>query len=288
METINKIIEKLDQITTRKQTSLAEIPNFECVRLVKSIPAAPYNYSPSFYFVFQGKKKIIVEDETYFYKANQFLAISINIPASGCVVHGNENEPFLCIRLVNNATLAREVLDQLPYSSSEKTSHQLGLFVGQTTDSMQNVLLRLLELYDHPEDIDVLAPLYMRELYYYLLTSDNKDKIIQFINQGTGMERIKKITKTITDDFNKPLSVEQLAKIAGMSVSNFHASFKAATTMSPLQYQKKIRLLKAKQLLLSTRCTAQEAAFQVGYTSVSQFSREYSRFFGASPIKDVN
>lgn len=289
METSKQIIQKMNELALRDEASLPVIPDLEFFRLVKNVSGTtPHTYSPSFYFVFQGKKKIVVEDETYFYKSNQFLAISLNIPASGCVVHGNEQEPFLCIRLVNNSALAREVLDQLAFGISEKSANQLGLFVGETTFSMQNVLLRLLELYDHPEDISVLAPLYMKELYYHLLTSDNKEKIIQFVCQGTGMERIKKVTQLLTDEFNKPLSVENLAHYAGMSVSNFHANFKAATNMSPLQYQKRLRLLKAKQILMQTRCTAQEAAFQVGYVSVSQFSREYSRFFGSSPIKDIS
>lgn len=286
MNTSEKIIQLLLK-NTAEHISPDEIPDFSCIKLTKNINPTPNNYTPSFYFVFQGKKKILLEDETYFYKANQFLAISLNLPASSCVVHGSESEPFLSIKLNINLSMAREILNQLPALQAEKTSHQLGLFIGQTTEPMQNVLLRLLELYDHPEDIPILAPLFMRELYYHLFISENKDRIIQFINQGTGMERIKRVTKILTEKYNKSLSVEYLANQAGMSVSAFHANFKAATAMSPLQYQKRLRLLKAKQLLITSHCTAQEAAFEVGYTSVTQFSREYSRFFGNSPIRDI-
>lgn len=288
MDTTKKIIQLVLKNTINSPISSDIIPDFNCFKLTKSVDPTPNNYTPSFYFVFQGKKKIILEEETYFYKANQFLAVSLNLPASSCVVHGNDSQPFICLKLNINLSIAREILDQLPSLSTEKSSNQLGLFVGQTTAPMQDVLLRLLELYDRPNDISILAPLYLRELYYLLLTSENKDRIIQFINQGTGMERIKRVTKILTQDYNKPLSVEFLAHQAGMSVSAFHANFKAATTMSPLQYQKRLRLLKAKQLLVTTRCTAQEAAFEVGYASVTQFSREYSRFFGSSPIKDIN
>ncbi|HEY9640402.1 MAG TPA: AraC family transcriptional regulator, partial [Coleofasciculaceae cyanobacterium] len=148
-------------------------------------------------------------------------------------------------------------------------------------------VLRLTKLLDTPQDIPILAPLIIREIYYRLLISEQGKAVRQIATSGSNMQRIAEVIERLKADFAKPLRVEDLAGQAQMSASSFHHHFKAVTSMSPLQYQKQLRLLEARRLMLAENSDASNAAYQVGYESTSQFSREYSRLFGAPPIRDI-
>ena len=161
------------------------------------------------------------------------------------------------------------------------------LFIGSTSDQLTDALLRLARLLDTPQDIPLLAPMVIREIYYRLLNGLHGRRIAQIAINGTNMQRIAHVIQMLKSKFSEPIRVGDLAQMAHMSPSSFHFHFKAVTAMSPLQYQKRLRLLEARRLLLVEGRDAASAAYRVGYESASQFSREYSRMFGAPPISDV-
>src|SRR6266436_11455 len=160
---------------------------------------------------------------------------------------------------------------------------QRALFVGSTNDQLTDALLRLARLLDTPRDIPLLAPMVIREIYYRLLNGSYGQRIAQIVIKGTNMQRIAHVIQMLKRKLSEPIRVEDLAEMAHMSPSSFHAHFKELTAMSPLQYQKRLRLLEARRLLLVEGTDAASAAYRVGYGSASQFSREYSRMFGAPP-----
>ena len=162
-----------------------------------------------------------------------------------------------------------------------------GWFISDAAPPLIDCAIRLTKLLDTPQDIPFLAPMIIREIYYRLLVGEQGEAVRQIATSGSNMQRIAEVSKRLKADFTKPLRVEELAEQANMSPSSFHRHFKAVTSMSPLQYQKQLRLLTARQMLLAENIDATQAAYQVGYESTSQFSREYARMFGASPIKDI-
>jgi transcriptional regulator GlxA family with amidase domain len=147
--------------------------------------------------------------------------------------------------------------------------------------------LRLTKLLKTPEDIPFLAPMIIREIYYRLLTDQQGEAVRQVATSGSNMQRIAEIINRIKTDFTEPVRVEELAEQANMSAASFHRHFKAVTSMSPLQYQKQLRLITARQIMLAEAIDATQAAYRVGYESASQFSREYARMFGAPPMRDI-
>jgi len=162
-----------------------------------------------------------------------------------------------------------------------------GLFVSDADAPLIDCAIRLTRLLDAPQDIPFLAPMMIREMYYRLLLGEQSEAVRQIATSGSNMQRVAAVIRRIKAEFTKSLRVEALAEQANMSPASFHRHFKKVTSMSPLQYQKQLRLLEARRLMLAENADATNAAYQVGYESPSQFSREYSRMFGAPPIKDI-
>lgn len=171
--------------------------------------------------------------------------------------------------------------------ASKKERSIKGLFVSNADASLLDSALRLTQLLDIPQDIPILSPLIIREIYYRLLMGDQSEAVRQIATSGSNMQRIAEVIGLIKADFTQSLRVENLAEQANMSAASFHHHFKAVTSMSPLQYQKHLRLLEARRLMLAEDSDASNAAYQVGYESTSQFSREYSCLFGAPPLRDI-
>ncbi len=161
------------------------------------------------------------------------------------------------------------------------------MFVSNADAALIDCVLRLIQLLDTPQDIPILSPMIVREIYYRLLMGEQGEAVCQIATLGSTMQRIASAIELLKANFTKPIRVEDLARHAGMSSSSFHYHFKEVTSMSPLQYQKQLRLLEARRLMLTETSDASSAAYRVGYESPSQFSREYSRLFGAPPIRDI-
>lgn len=253
-----------------------------------SIHTALHSVStPIFAILVQGKKKALLGTETYHYGAAQYLVISVDLPLSGFVVEATPEKPFLGFKLDLDPRQLCDIITQVKPGTSRKENSVRGLFVSNADELLLDCALRLTRLLDTPQDIPILAPIIIREIYYRLLIGEQGEAVRQIATSGSNMQRIAAVIKLLKADFTKPIRVEDLAYRANMSPSSFHHHFKAVTSMSPLQYQKQLRLLAARRLMLVENSDATEAAYQVGYESPSQFSREYSRLFGAPPIRDI-
>lgn len=244
----------------------------------------------------QGKKEVLLGEETYCYGAAQYLVVSVDLPLSAFIVEATPEQPYLGFKLNLDPRQLCDLITAQPSAlakplttgiESQKKKSIRGLFVSTTDAPLLDCAIRLVRLLDTPQDIPILAPLIIREIYYRLLIGEQGEAVRQIATSGSNMQRIAEVIKLIKADFVQPMRVEELAEQARMSPSSFHHHFKAVTSMSPLQYQKQLRLLEARRLMLAENSDATNAAYQVGYESQSQFSREYSRLFGAPPIRDI-
>lgn len=244
-------------------------------------------HEPALTIILQGEKEIFLGEETYHYGAVQYLVVSVELPVRGFVVEATPDKPYLGFLLKLSPLQLSDIVAQVQPRIGAKESSCRGLFVSDVDLPLIDCALRLTQLLDTPQDIPFLAPMIIREIYYRLLTGEQGEAIRQIATSGSNMQRIAGAIKRIKADFAQSLRVEELAEQANMSASSFHRHFKAVTSMSPLQYQKQLRLLEARRLMLAEDTDATHAAYQVGYESPSQFSREYSRMFGAPPIQDI-
>lgn len=237
--------------------------------------------------VVQGKKEVLLGEETYHYGTAQYLVVSVDLPICGFAVEATPDKPYLGFKLNLDSVQLCDIIAQTNPDMGKKENSVRGLFISDANASLIDCAIRLTQLLDTPQDIPFLAPMIIREIYYRLLMGEQGEAVRQIATSGSNMQRIAEVIKLIKADFTKPLRVEDLALAVNMSASSFHRHFKEVTSMSPLQYQKQLRLLKARHLMLAENADATHTAYQVGYESTSQFSREYSRMFGAPPIKDI-
>ncbi len=244
-------------------------------------------YEPIFAIVVQGQKKALLGEETYQYGETQYLVVSVDLPLSCFVVEATSDKPYLGLKLNLDLMQLCDMVAQMSSSSGKKENSVRGISVSNGDAALIECALRLTKLLDTPQDIPMLAPMMIRELYYRLLTGEQGEAVRQIATSGSNMQRIASAIKLIKSDFTKPMRIEDLARRVSMSTSSFHQHFKQVTSMSPLQYQKQLRLLEARRLMLAENADAMYAAYQVGYESPSQFSREYSRMFSAPPIRDI-
>ncbi|MEK4273224.1 AraC family transcriptional regulator [Paenibacillus sp. FSL R7-0026] len=264
------------------------IPSLALIRASEISQPIYSVYQPSLCIVAQGSKLVILGRESYTYDLSQYLVASVNLPISGQVVQATTEHPYLCIRLDFDSGQIFDLIQDTP-SAQPKPDHstQRGLFVSSTKPSLLEAVIRLVRLLDTPEDIPVLAPLFIREILYRIIQDEHGHSIKQFAIQDSHAQHIAQVIEVIQSDYAKPLRIEQLAAMINMSSSSLHHHFKAITAMSPLQFQKQIRLHEARRMLLAGSTDAANAAFQVGYESPSQFSREYARMYGLPPKSDI-
>jgi AraC-like DNA-binding protein len=247
-----------------------------------------YNvYKPCFCCIASGAKDIFLANEHLSYGPANYLIASMNLPVVGQVVQASPTEPYLSFKLEFSQDQILEVLNETDLSQPMRESARRALFVGQTEQPLLDAVLRLIRLLDHPKDIAFLAPLFVKEILYKLLQGSFGTMLAQIALEGSSSYRIREVIEQITRHYEQPLRVEELAEMASMSVSSFHRNFKEVTAMSPLQFQKQVRLQEARRILLSESADAADVAFRVGYESASQFSREYARMFGAPPRADM-
>ncbi|MBW4571970.1 MAG: AraC family transcriptional regulator [Tolypothrix carrinoi HA7290-LM1] len=242
---------------------------------------------PKIAIVVQGQKEVLLGEETYQYGATQYLVISVDLPLSGFVVEATPDKPYLGLKLNLDLMQLCALVAQMSPSSGKKENSVRGVSVSNGDAALIECALRLTKLLDTPQHIPMLAPMMIRELYYRLLIGEQGEAVRQIATSGSTMQRIASAIKLIKAEFTQPMRIEDLAGRVSMSTSSFHQHFKQVTSMSPLQYQKQLRLLEARRLMLAENADATYAAYRVGYESPSQFSREYSRMFGAPPIRDI-
>ena len=237
--------------------------------------------------IVQGSKRVMLGDEIYNYRAGQHIVVSVDLPLCGAVIEATPAKPYLGFKLSLDRTLLCELLPLSRLAGAPPQPSGRGIFTSGADPRLLESVQRLVRLLDTPEDIPALAPLIIREIHYLLLNGDQGEAVRQMAVNGSPMHRIADVLRTLREDFAKPLSVPALAEQARMSPSTFHQHFKQVTSLSPLQYQKQLRLVEARRLMLSGHLKAESASYTVGYESPSQFSREYARLFGAPPITDM-
>jgi AraC-like DNA-binding protein len=265
----------------------AAIGGVHCIRLSQPHLQLPTVYQPCICVIVQGTKQVLLEDEIYRYSPPQFLAVSVDLPLTGQVIEASRESPYLCLAIDIDARQIADLISQSGDAGWSRGETSRGLFVGEMDAAMMDPVLRLARLLDAPRDIPVLAPLALREFHYRLLESPYGPAIAQMAIAGSNTHKIGQVIRRIKSKYAEPIRVEELASLANMSPSSFHQHFKAVTAMSPVQYQKRLRLTEARQILLAEKADAASAAYRVGYQSVSQFSREYARMFGAPPMRDM-
>lgn len=235
----------------------------------------------------QGAKRVMLGQEVYEYDASRMLIYSVDLPVAAQVTQASHAEPYLSFRLdLDPRKVAELVLKVFPHGLPRVQGNR-AVWVAQADAHIFNAVIRLLELMANPGDAELLAPLVTDEILIRLLRSPAGVRVAQIGLQDSGVSGVAKAVTWLRANYSQPMKVEELADLAHMSVSSFHQHFKAATSMSPLQYQKVLRLQEARSLMLATMTDAGTASFQVGYQSASQFSREYGRFFGIAPTKDI-
>lgn len=248
---------------------------------------ASYIQEPSICVIAQGAKRVLLGEEEYEYDARHFLLTSVDVPVFAHVLEASPEKPYLSLMLkLDQRAISQLMVDSsLPAPRSKQASR--GLAIGENTPPLVSSLIRLLDLLDEPADIPILAPMVQREIIYRLLVGDQGRRLRQIASAGSHSQRIAKAIDWLKDNYTEQLRIDDLAADTGMSTSTFHHHFRALTAMSPLQFQKRLRLTEARRLMLTDHLDASTAAFQVGYESPSQFNREYGRMFGAPPLRDI-
>jgi AraC-like DNA-binding protein len=264
-----------------------EISGLTVVR--RTAPTAPCSltYQPSVAVIAQGRKRVELGRNIFIYDPSRFLLTSVDLPVISRVIEASEENPYLALSLKLELPMVRELLSRIDIHVPEAPSGTPGMATGETTAELLNACCRLVDLLNTPRDIPFMSGLLQSEIVYRILRSAEGARLRAIATLGEQSHRTAKAIEWIRTNYAKPLRVEDLADIAGMGVSTLHHHFRVITAMSPLQYQKQLRLQTARGRMLLEGLDAASAAFEVGYESASQFNREYSRLFGQPPMRDV-
>lgn len=246
---------------------------------------------PCFGLVAQGAKRLQLGTETYTYAAGDYVLVSLDLPMSSCIVEASEAQPHLGMGFAIDPQLLKEVLGRFGNGHADAPAHpqlpERGVVVAKASADLLDATLRLLRLLDRPQDIPVMAPLLEQEVLYRLLVGPYGARLRQIALAESPSNKVAKAISWLRSNYASPLRIEDLADRVGMSESSLHHNFKTVTAMTPMQYQKQLRLHEARRLMLVERLDVGSAGYAVGYQSPSQFSREYARLYGQPPIRDV-
>ena len=251
----------------------------------------PHNHVaqwPCFGLVLQGAKCLELGSDTYRYGVGDYLVVSLDLPVASRVTEASAERPFLGMGLAIDPERVKDVLARVDVVPVNGASDMRGVAVQVAAPELLDATLRLLRLLDRPRDVAALAPLLEQEILYRLLTGPLGPRLLQIATADTPSNRIARATGWLRENFSRPLRIEDLAERVGMSASSLHHHFKAVTAMTPIQFQKQLRLHEARRLMLVERMDVGSAGYHVGYQSPSQFSREYSRLYGQSPLRDAS
>lgn len=282
-----ELAQVIQRFTKNDGTHNTAIPTLRFIRESRVSEPVHTVYEPSLCVVAQGSKVVLLGQKSYQYNPANYLAASVHLPITGQVVEASPEAPYLCLQLQFDMNQILDVIQSSDEAERPKRESGRGLVISRMNDTLHDAVLRLVRLLDAPHDIPVLAPYAIREIIYRILQNEQGDMIKQFALFGSHAHRIAKAIARLNRDFALPLRIDELAAEARMSASSLYYYFKEVTAMSPIQYQKQLRLQEARRLLLSATIEAADAAFQVGYESPSHFSREYARMFGEPPIRDI-
>jgi AraC-like DNA-binding protein len=281
------LADRIARLTVNEELRPSAILGLSLFR--RTEPSEPLTgmYEPSVCLIAQGAKQVQLGDDRYIYDASHYLFAGLHLPVVAQVIEASHEKPYLGLKLTFDYRDISQLMadSQLPPPRNQKTNR--GMATGKLTVPLVNAFQRLVDLLEEEQDIPILAPVIQREIFYRLLVGDQGARLRQLAAMGTQSQQVARAVSWLKENFSQPLRVDELAGMANMGTSTFHHHFRSMTALSPLQYQKQLRLQAARNLMLSERLDAATAAFQVGYESPSQFSREYNRQFGAPPLRDV-
>lgn len=246
-----------------------------------------YFYEPSFAFIARGAKRVVLGEETYVYDETHFLLTAVNLPTIVQVIGASPATPYISLKQNIDLELARSLIAEVDAYGIPPVTSGSGMAIGPVTAPLAAACLRLIDLLDTPQDVPILGKAIQREILYRVLASPVGVRLRQAVEVGTQTYRVTRAIQWIRENYDHALRIEELARLAGMGESTLHHHFRSLTAMSPLQYQKRIRLHEARRLMLTDRLDAGVAARRVGYDSTTQFNREYRRMFGSPPKREV-
>ena len=254
-----------------------------------STPGEPIHsvYKPSLCVVAQGSKEFFLNDDRYVYDPDNYLLVTAELPLVGQVLDASKEQPYLSLLLELDPTLVSSVITEVGDIAPQNDANVKAINVSSLDADLMDAVLRLVMLLDKPSEAPFLAPMITKEIIYRLWIDNQRDRLLHIVNSEGNTSLIAKAIELINDNFDQQLRVESIASELGMSVSGFHYHFKEVTAMSPLQYQKRLRLQEARRLLLVGGLNTTDVAFRVGYNDSSHFSREYKGLFGLPPKRDM-
>ena len=281
-----KTVEQRLSILPKNQTIQSDISGLFYYHADRPRKTISYIQEPSICIVLQGTREIYLGTDCQKFDDSSLMFCPVNIPISMHIKHATVEKPVIVLSMKLNLALIREVMAKITPQKNADYEHQ-GI-KWPLEDTILTAFERLIDLLNYPSDIDFLSPLIQQEIYYRLLSAQQGHKLRQLVVNGSHTHRIAQATDWLKAHLEEPVIIEDLASRCGMSVSGFHQHFKEITQLSPLQYQKSLRLMKARQLIQLGEAQVSQIAMQVGYESPSQFSREYKRLFGVSPSSELN
>ncbi|HKV46719.1 MAG TPA: AraC family transcriptional regulator [Candidatus Acidoferrales bacterium] len=270
-----------------QENQITQIPGVSLHQRTSPTPPCRATYHPGIIVVAQGSKQVTLGPMTFVYDESHFLLTAVDLPIVSWVAKASKEAPCLVLSLKLDMSMVRELLGREEIHVAELSSDSPAMSIGETTPEFLSACCRLLALLHSPQDIPFLSGLIQREIIYRILRGRVGARLRAVATLGDQSHRTAKAVAWIAVNYSKPLRVEELAEVANMGISTLHHHFRILTSMSPVQYQKQLRLQSARTLMLNNGLDAASAAFEVGYESATQFNREYSRFFGQPPMRDV-
>lgn len=285
MDSIAKLARAIERHVAGSGLNATPIPRLSLVHADQPVIPMPVVYEAGLCLIAQGANRVSVGDHSVVYDAAHYLVVSVDMPLVCNIIEASTDEPYLCCKIDFDPTILAELM--VNDSGAPQRTDLPALGVYPSDPDLIDAACRLVRLLDRPETIDALAPLIEREILYRLLNGPHGSILRHLATAGSHFHQISRAIAAIRQRFDTQLRIEEIAADAGMSPSSLHAHFKAITRMTPIEYQKQLRLQHARRMMLVDGATAGTAGFTVGYESPSQFSREYRRMFGAPPRQDI-
>ena len=286
MHTPNELASLIDRFAVGEGACATALPRVKLARATRPVSKTHGMHAASVCVIAQGTKRVMVGDETYTYDASRYLVASVDVPVIGQVLDATPEAPYLCFILELDPHELASLVLQTPSAGPRDDAPRRGVFVAAVDTPLLEAVVRLVRLLETPADIPALGPLAEREVLYRLLRGEQGARVGEVAIAHSHAQRIGRAIHWLRAHYTQALRIDDVARVAHMSASTLHHHFKAVTAMSPLQYQKQLRLQEARRILLAEGIDAASAAHRVGYESASQFSREYSRLFGEPPARD--
>lgn len=279
--------ESIFKLTAKTELVNTKIPGLSVYRSNKPTQPVSYLYEPSVCLVVQGTKWVVLGKDKYVIDSNHFLITSLDLPTIVQVVEASKEKPYMSIKLyIDQQELSQLIVDIDPLISYKVNSNP-SMSIGEVTLLLLMAFQKLFDLNEEPEKIPIFAPIIKREIFCYLLLSEQGERLRQIVKERTSTHKIARAIEWLKTHYTEPLNINALAQLVHMSKSSLYHYFRRLTSMSPLQYQKWLRLNEARKLMLTENLDATTAAYRVGYESPSQFNREYRRLFGNPPLRDI-